>query len=257
MYKVGGSNRLELETRILCSALRQSRADSDEVSIATVWRQLSHLFPDLIEQNSEDGEPIDYYKVLQVEYDQGTLIRSAYFISVKQFLRNNPDPSSVPDEYFRLLDAGLVLRRERLRLSHDLISTRTANKVRDYQEDTIDFYNPLLIELLRVCDIISDLEVLALRNQLAMHPDIPLFQLILQAEYVSEPELIKLECVEHAIRSGQLTLAQFLSNPDLHTCASAANSFRPPNDPPDSTSPVPRLPYPTNGSGDVRLQLPD
>ena len=44
----GPVNRVELESQVLCAALRQSFFGKDKIGSFTSIRELSHLFPDLL-----------------------------------------------------------------------------------------------------------------------------------------------------------------------------------------------------------------
>lgn len=48
MAKLGGANRIELESQVLSAALRQSRSETDSPGVALACRELSNLFPDLL-----------------------------------------------------------------------------------------------------------------------------------------------------------------------------------------------------------------
>ncbi len=128
MANFGGKNRIELESQILCAALRQSWADTDATGMVKSCLELSTIFPDLLPPPSPQvTNPSNYYDVLEIDCDVNTpKIIAAYFKAVKKFLRENPKPRNLKDEYYRLLNAGFILRRPRSRLSHDLIVVRGA-----------------------------------------------------------------------------------------------------------------------------------
>lgn len=128
MANFGGKNRIELESQILCAALRQSWADTDATGMVKSCLELSTIFPDLLPPPSPQvNNPSNYYDVLEIDCDVNTpKIIAAYFKAVKKFLRENPKPRTQKNEYYRLLNAGFILRRPRSRLSHDLIVVRGA-----------------------------------------------------------------------------------------------------------------------------------
>ncbi len=51
----GGANRIELESQILCSALRLSWADDESEGVFRSCRELYQLFPDLLPAPRPDG----------------------------------------------------------------------------------------------------------------------------------------------------------------------------------------------------------
>lgn len=128
MVNFGGANRIELESQILCAALRQSWADTDAVGMVKACQELSNVFPDLLPAPSPQlTNPYNCYDVLGIDCDvNAPRILAAYFKAIKKFLRENPKPRTVRDEYYQLLNAGFILRKPRSRLSHDLIVVRGA-----------------------------------------------------------------------------------------------------------------------------------
>ncbi|MDZ4836469.1 MAG: hypothetical protein SGJ27_22060 [Candidatus Melainabacteria bacterium] len=128
MVNFGGANRIELESQILCAALRQSWADTDAIGMVKACQELSNVFPDLLPAPSAQlSNPSNCYDVLGIDCDVNTpRILAAYFRAIKKFLRENPKPRTVRDEYYELLNAGFILRKPRSRLSHDLIVVRGA-----------------------------------------------------------------------------------------------------------------------------------
>src|ERR1700761_9484857 len=121
----GGANRIELESQILCSALRLSWADDDGEGVFRSCRELYHLFPDLLPPPKVDAGPSEnLYDLLNVRCDvPQAIVIAGYFRSAKQFLRQY-DPKENREDYYRILNAGFVLRKPRLRLSHDLVVGR-------------------------------------------------------------------------------------------------------------------------------------
>lgn len=128
MANFGGANRIELESQILCAALRQSWQDTDATGMVKACQELSQVFPDLLPPPcAQLDNPSNYYEVLGIDCDVNPpKIIAAYFVAVKKFLRENPKPRSQRNEYYRLLNAGFLLRKPRSRLSHDLIVVRKA-----------------------------------------------------------------------------------------------------------------------------------
>lgn len=123
-----GSNRIELESQVLCAALRQSWADYDAAGLVLACQALSQLFPDLVPP-LKPGEvpttPHNFYELLEIDYDETVpKITAAHLKAMKQFLRECPQPRKRREEYYLLLNAGFVLRKPRLRLSHDMMVAR-------------------------------------------------------------------------------------------------------------------------------------
>src|SRR5262249_54572916 len=101
MASPGGANRIELESQILCAALRQSWADTDATGVVKACQELYQLFPDLLPPpKSEQAElPANYYALLQIECDVNpSMVLAAYFKAVKRFLRETPDPKDVKEK---------------------------------------------------------------------------------------------------------------------------------------------------------------
>jgi hypothetical protein len=125
----GPVNRVELESQVLCAALRQSCHLRDRVGSFTSVRELSHLFPDLLpppEKHDEvaQSNKANYYGVLGVRpQSSANSVIAAYLRTVRAFLRTQRVADSRV-EYNRILNAGFILRKPRLRLSHDLVVTR-------------------------------------------------------------------------------------------------------------------------------------
>jgi hypothetical protein len=73
---------------------------------------------------SQGQKPRNNYELLDIACDVSpSKVVIAYIRMAKKFLREN-NPRQKRDDYFQLLDAGFVLRKPRLRLSHDLIVSR-------------------------------------------------------------------------------------------------------------------------------------
>jgi hypothetical protein len=134
--------------------------------------------------------------------------------------------------YFRLLDAGYILRKPRLRLSHDLILIRGWLLQRQAipKDGTIEFtqsagggepaqllstqpitpHLPMLVKLLKEAQIIGPAEVQALSNQMTIAPEIPAHELVLSAGYVTDLELKSLQLAEFLLNQGKITMPQFV-----------------------------------------------
>lgn len=229
----GGANRIELESQILCASLRQSWAMSDVEGVITVARQLYQLFPDLVPALKEDGAESSksLYDFLGTNCDapQASVI-AAYLRSIKKHIREDTVKQQ-REEYVRLLNAGYILRKPRLRLSHDMVIVRewlmSLNAIP--ADGTIDFVQParalepaplhttqeiapslpLLVELLREAQIIGAPEVQALCNQTQIAPEIPVYELVLSAGYVTDMELKSLQLAEYLLSQGKISMAQF------------------------------------------------
>lgn len=122
----GAVNRVELECQVLCAALRQSWVRRDKVGAFTSIRELSHLFPDLLPPPEErvSTNKANYYEVLGVRPQSGlNSIVVGYLRTVRKFLKQYNAKDHRPF-YNTMLNAGFVLRKPRLRLSHDLVVAR-------------------------------------------------------------------------------------------------------------------------------------
>jgi hypothetical protein len=228
----GGANRIELESQILCASLRQSWAVIDIEGMITAAKQLCQLFPDLMPAARFDtGPPINLYDFLGINCDVSqTVVISAYLRAVKHFLRHFSVQERYED-YLRYLNAGYVLRKPRLRLSHDLVVVRYFLKEQGAIPDdgTIDFILPerkpvaaqlvttqpvtpqlpTTVELLKQAQIIGPIEVQALVNQMTLAPEIPVQELVLSAGYVTDLELKSLQLAEYLLAQGKITMGQF------------------------------------------------
>jgi hypothetical protein len=233
----GGANRIELESQILCASLRQSWAINDVKGVLTVVRQLYQLFPDLLPPPRTDGEKnaTSLYPLLGLSCDVSqTAVLSGYLRSVRNFLRQS-SAKERREDYYRLLDAGYILRKPRLRLSHDLVAVRTwlieqkaigedgsleaevvpslvtaQEAVPKPQAITVPLEEklPLLIDMLKACRVIGPAEVQALKNQMAIAPEIPLKELVLSAGYVTDTQMQSLQVGEYLLSSGQISMHQ-------------------------------------------------
>jgi len=242
MASPGGANRIELESQILCAALRQSWADTDVTGMVKACQELYQLFPDLLPppKSEQVDLPSNYYDLLEIACDVNpSMVLAAYFKAIKRFLRENPTPKDQKDDYYRLLNAGFVLRKPRLRLSHDLIVARgalveghvipedgTLEMIEAPQEQVQEVARvveerqmvttqpllesvPMLIDLLKQAQFIGPAEVQALKNQMNLYPDISLVDLVLQAGYVTDPEMKSLQLAEYLLTSQKITMGQF------------------------------------------------
>lgn len=231
----GGANRIELESQILCAALRLSWADLDTSGAFRSARELYQLFPDLLPppKANQTEPPANYYELLNLRCDvPQSAVVAGYFRAAKKFLRD----SSVKDnrlDYYKILSAGFILRKPRLRLSHDLIVVRqwlidgkiipedgtleTLIPSREpepvqmarTQPITSEQQLPLLIELLKYAQIIGPAEVQALTNQMSIAPEIAVADLVLSAGYVTEQEMKSLHLAETLLSQDKISMAQF------------------------------------------------
>ncbi|HMO22459.1 MAG TPA: hypothetical protein PKC98_15985, partial [Candidatus Melainabacteria bacterium] len=82
MASSGGANRIELESQILCAALRLSWAESDLTGMVKSCQELYQLFPDLLPPPKADADVYadNYYELLQIECDVNpSMVLAAYF----------------------------------------------------------------------------------------------------------------------------------------------------------------------------------
>jgi hypothetical protein len=235
MADSGGANRIELESQILCAALRSSWADNDTEGQVNSCNELYQLFPDLIPdlRPNQKELPANLYKLLGVDCDvPPTMAVAGYFKKVKQFLRSR-SPKDEKEDFFKILDAGFILRKPRLRLSHDLIVSRSMLVEREIIPDdgTFELIEemeekpapplmvttqpiihqpvPMLIELLKASQIIGQAEVQALTNQMRSFPDMAVVDLVLSAGYVTDTELKSLQLAEFLLSQGKIDIGQF------------------------------------------------
>lgn len=238
MANTGGANRIELESQILCAALRASWAATDTEGMIKSCQELYQLFPDLLPPPKAEEllQPDNYYDLLQIECDVNpSMVLAAYFKAVKRFLRVNPDAKRDLRTYYKILNAGFILRKPRLRLSHDLIAARgqlikegcippdgTLDMVGAAPEGSTDRpaaqmvttqpmtdVMPKIIELMKAAQIIGVAEVHALRNQMALYPNISVIDLISQAGYVNDAEVQSLQLAEDLLSQGKINIGQF------------------------------------------------
>jgi hypothetical protein len=124
----GPVNRVELESQVLCAALRQSWHAKDKVGSFTSIRELSHLFPDLLppsEKEEANGKSrVNYYEVLDVvPSSSSNVVLAAFLKKVRKSIKENLSAEQ-RQAYANFLNAGFILRKPRLRLSHDLVVVR-------------------------------------------------------------------------------------------------------------------------------------
>lgn len=235
MSEAGGGpkNKIELESQVLCAALRQSWQGKDPQGAATSARELYQLFPDLLPVLKQPASvfPIDYYGVIDAHPQVvANGIATAFLKMAKQFLRTR-QVKELKEEYYRILDAGFILRKPRLRLSHDLVVVRSwlvqtktipeDGSIEVQAPEAIDkevqltktqpmvIELPKLVQLLKEAQFIGLAEVQALTAQMTLAPEIPIEQLILSSGYVTKPELNSLRLAEMLLSQGKISMAQF------------------------------------------------
>lgn len=131
------ANRIELESQILSAALRQSWELSDLQGMNVASEELVQIFPDLLPvlKHEPSQQLLDYYQCLQLCYsDSPTLVQAQYLKMARNFLKQFGS-NIAKDDYFKILNAGFVLRKPRLRLSHDLVGVRGALLNKSYGGD--------------------------------------------------------------------------------------------------------------------------
>jgi len=234
MAEMGVSpNRIELESQILCASLRQSWVQADIHGVIVVAKQLCQLFPDLMRPVPEDAlsRPLDLYGLLGLACDatQNAVI-GAYISAISAFMQER-NVQDAAEDFYTLLDAGYILRKPRLRLSHDLFAVRSWLLEREAipADGTIDFLEavevekraapaaaeipanlPQLVYLLQQAQIIGQPEMLALANQIKLAPEMSIEELILSAGYLSENELKSVQLAEYLLNQGKITMPQFI-----------------------------------------------
>ncbi len=226
-------NKVELESQVLCAALRQSWAVRDVNGSVTSARELYQLFPDLLPppKPAADEASLCYYDLLGLKQQaSANLVMSAFLRVAKRFLRNEKVKDN-REAYCLILDAGFVLRKSRLRLSHDLFAVRhwliqnkaipedgTLDVVEDLSEAVFEQLAktqpivselPRLVQLLKESQFIGPAEIQALLAQTALAPEIPLERLVLDSGYVTQQEMNSLKLAEMLLDQGKITMAQF------------------------------------------------
>lgn len=229
----GPKNKIELEAQVLCAALRQSWAGKDPQGTATSARELYQLFPDLLPppKLNVDARPVNYYELLRLS-PQATANRAqaAYLRQARKMLAAG-EVKEKREAYQRILDGGFVLRKSRLRLSHDLIVVRSwliqTNTIpEDGSLEVVSACEPVpeqqlaktqpivqemprLMQLLKEAQFIGPAEVQALTAQMALAPELPVERLVLDSGYVNTQEMNSLKLAETLLEKGQISMAQF------------------------------------------------
>ena len=226
-------NRIELESQILCASLRQSWAQEDVYGVIVVAKQLCQLFPDLMRPLADDdwSRPLDLYELLGLACDATQNAVIGAYISVVNGFMQEMNVHDAAEEFCTLLDAGYILRKPRLRLSHDLFAVRhwLLEQGAIPSDGTIDFLEsvktqkaaapavaeipanlPQVVYLLQQAHIIDQPEMLALANQIKLAPEMSIEELILSAGYLSEKELKSVQLAEYLLKQGKITMPQFI-----------------------------------------------
>lgn len=211
-----GVKRLQVETQILENALRISLEEKDSDGALASAQELYYLYPDLAPLPDSETAPESYYDLMSIEKDSNhNMVLAAYLKAAKNFLRENEDPRTDPAGFFKILNAGIALRKQRLRRSHDLAlarekllsekkivddgsfaPTEDAESISFDPEDNTMFVSmpmttglPKLLRAMMISNFISSAEVQALLNQMRQYPDIPVEELALDAEYINSEDL--------------------------------------------------------------------
>lgn len=192
-------SKLFYETQILTSALRLSRVENDIDGAMLSYKELARLYPDLT-PNTKDAEkePKDYYQVVAVDPDSNRgRVRERYHRKIRTFLNENADFDR--EDFLDILNAGIILSSQRLRLSHDLhmtghwIKRRSAGQFsklnRARRSAKIGDDQALLIDLLLDTEVIEKKEAAALRSQLSIFTGCTIQELILFSGYLSRRDL--------------------------------------------------------------------
>lgn len=229
----GPKNKVELESQVLCAALRQSWASHDSKGAVTSARELYQLFPDLLPpvKFGSDQQLLSYYDLLGLkQQSQANQVAAAFLRAVKKFLRKEKVKDN-KDAYCRLLNAGFILRKPRLRLSHDLVAVRhwliqdkaipedgTLDSTEEVSEVSTEHLAktqpivselPRLVQLLKEAQFIGPAEIQALMAQMSLAPEIPVERLVLDSGYVAQAEMNSLKLAEMLLEQGKITMAQF------------------------------------------------
>lgn len=201
-----GAKRLEMECQILTMALRQSWSSRDPVGAVNAAGILNEIFPDLVSEYTSNPTPSDLYNFLELNPDAGPLvIRKAYHYAIRRFLRENKGSAlrRKRTDFFRVLDAGIIMRKSRLRLSHDLAVLRSqliSNRIigpegnfvlagRTKDETRAASEIPEVLEKLIERKVIGNQEAKAILNQMVLFPNISCRDLIISAGYLTGDEL--------------------------------------------------------------------
>ncbi len=227
-----GAKRLEMECQILTMALRQSWSSRDPVGTVNAAGILNEIFPDLVSEYSANPNPSDFYQLLELNPDAGPMvIRKAYHYAIRRFLRENKGSAlrRKRTDFFRVLDAGIVMRKSRLRLSHDLAVLRAqliSNRIiggdgvfvlsgRTKDETQVGKEIPEILEKLISRKVIGHSEARAILNQMVLFPNISCRDLIISAGYVTEQELDILIEATQSEATGQFEKLQLATSPHI------------------------------------------
>lgn len=243
----GSKNRIELESQVLCAALRQSLASGDMPGALASQKQLCDLFPDLLPQVAKeiDRPVVNYYQVLNVTpISTSSSVASGYLRAIKKLLRQGVN-ETLREQYYRLLDAGFVLRKSRLRLSHDMVLSCTLalpkpqsfelpEKADVHAESVVaaapaadatpepksgpkpepkpepkPAKAPSLLELMSMVQFISAVDSQAVEAKTKASSDLTVEKLVLSSGYVSADELNSLKLAQDLLGRGKISIAQF------------------------------------------------
>ncbi len=229
----GPKNKVELESQILCAALRQSWAAKEPMGALTSARELYQLFPDLLPppKLNANAKPANCYERLGLKPQAAaSAVGAAFLKTAKRFLRQEAAKDNRED-YNRILDAGFILRKPRLRLSQDLVVVRswlieTHTIPDDGTLEAIESEDrppepamlktqplvaelPRLVQLLREAQFIGPAEVQALVAQMTLAPEVEIERLVLDSGYVTPQEMNSLKLAELLLEKGQINMAQF------------------------------------------------
>lgn len=220
--------------------MRQSWAAQDARAAALSLRELSELFPDLLAKSMASGDdapvPVNCYQALDISAQNAhQAVIAAYMRKVRKFLQklrlSGESLTKCQEEYWRILNAGFILRKPRLRVSHDLMAARRwlldVNAItadgRIVQTRAEEVEKPtklepalaqpepviLIVEMLKQARFIGEAEEQALKAQMARAPEIPIERLILDSGYVSRQEMNSLKLAETLLLQEKINMAQF------------------------------------------------
>lgn len=226
MYDTG-ADRLELECQILCSALRHSWSVQDLNGVINAAQQLSEFFPDLLitekadesfhESESQTNHTLpNLYSFLNIDYRTSeNKLKVIYRLILRKHLRTKRlSGKDFRLAFFELLDTGLVMKNQRLRLSHDLnvlrqtlvqhhllyndgsftpIAQVGATAPVPKQEELEPIKHPPIIRLMLTEGMITEAEARAIYNQMKNFNKIKVHELLLSAGYLNMEQLISLQ----------------------------------------------------------------
>jgi len=206
-------------------------ANNDTQGTVIAACELYQLFPDLVPY-APDGRldrPENYYQIIGLKpLVPASRITAAFLRRTRNFLAQSDRPGK-KEEYRLIVDAGFILRKARLRLSHDLVLARhwlveteaitadgslekpVAVAVAAQMEITKQqtYTVPRIVALMQESNIIGATEVQAIMAQKKVDPGAPVEQLILNSGYVSIQELNSLKLAEKLLNEKKITMAQF------------------------------------------------